>query len=98
MKRELVEVKGEVLKLRVQPRCTEEERDIRHKPLSDRGIEDQRVLGLIRASNRTSHGVYGSPRIFLDLREVGERLRFAGSARERPVPQPRVTSPFFHTR
>jgi Transposase and inactivated derivatives len=42
-------------------------------PLSDRAIEDQRLLGLIRASYAASHGVYGSPRVFLDLREVGER-------------------------
>lgn len=45
----------------------------RHTPLSERAIEDQRLLGLIRASYAASHGVYGSPRIFLDLREVGER-------------------------
>lgn len=44
----------------------------RHTPLSDRAIEDQRLLGLIRDSYRASHGVYGSPRIFLDLREIGE--------------------------
>lgn len=44
-----------------------------HRPLSDRAIEDQRLLGLIRASYAASHGVYGSPRVFLDLREVGER-------------------------
>lgn len=43
-----------------------------HKPLSDRAIEDQRLLGLIRDSYVASGGVYGSPRIFLDLREVGE--------------------------
>jgi putative transposase len=42
------------------------------KPLSDRAIEDQRLLGLIRASYAASHGVYGAPRIFLDLREAGE--------------------------
>ncbi len=42
------------------------------KPLSDRAIEDQRLLGLIRASYTASHGVYGAPRIFLDLREAGE--------------------------
>lgn len=44
-----------------------------HKPLSDRAIDDQRLLGLIRASYAASSGVYGAPRIFLDLREVGER-------------------------
>ncbi len=44
-----------------------------HKPLSDRAIEDLRLLELIRASYAASHGVYGSPRVFLDLREVGEQ-------------------------
>lgn len=43
-----------------------------HKPLSDRTIEDQRLLKLIRQSYTTSGGIYGSPRVFLDLREVGE--------------------------
>ena len=42
------------------------------KPLSDRAIEDQRLLGLIRASYTASGGVYGAPRVFLDLREAGE--------------------------
>lgn len=44
-----------------------------HKPLSDRAIEDQRLLELVRASYAASGGVYGAPRVFLDLREVGER-------------------------
>lgn len=44
-----------------------------HKPLSDRAIEDQRLLGLIRDSYIASSGVYGSPRVFADLREAGER-------------------------
>lgn len=44
-----------------------------HKPLSDRAIEDDRLLSLIRASYRASGGVYGAPRVFLDLRETGER-------------------------
>lgn len=43
-----------------------------HKPLSDRAIEDQRLLGLIRASYEASHRVYGAKRVFLDLREAGE--------------------------
>lgn len=43
-----------------------------HKPFSDRVVEDQRLLGLIRAAYEASHGVYGVPRIFLDLREAGE--------------------------
>ena len=42
------------------------------KPLSDRALEDQRLFGLIRAAYTASHGVYGTPRIFLDLREAGE--------------------------
>ena len=41
-------------------------------PLSNRAVEDQRLLGLIRAAYTASHGVYGAPRIFLDLREAGE--------------------------
>ena len=43
-----------------------------HKPLSSRAIEDQRLLALIRASYAASSGVYGAPRVFLDLREAGE--------------------------
>ena len=43
-----------------------------HKPLSDRAIEDQRLLQLIRTSYQASGGIYGSPRIFEDLRETGE--------------------------
>lgn len=44
-----------------------------HQPLSDRAVEDQRLLGLIRVSYAASGGVYGSRRVFLDLRELGER-------------------------
>ena len=43
-----------------------------HEPLSNRAKEDARLLRLIRASYNGSHGVYGSTRIFLDLREAGE--------------------------
>lgn len=42
------------------------------KPLSDRAVEDARLLTLIRASYKASHGIYGTPRIFLDPREAGE--------------------------
>jgi len=42
------------------------------RPLSDRAIEDARLLRLIRASFTASHGIYGAPRVFLDLREAGE--------------------------
>jgi len=43
-----------------------------HKPLSDRAIEDLRLLELIRASYAASRGVYGAMRVFQDLREAGE--------------------------
>ena len=42
------------------------------QPLSDRAVEDARLLRLIRASFTASHGIYGAPRVFLDLREAGE--------------------------
>lgn len=45
-----------------------------HKPLSDRAIEDERLLGMIRESHVASGGIYGSPRVFLDLREAGEQI------------------------
>ncbi len=41
-------------------------------PLSNRAQEDARLLRLIRASFTASHGIYGAPRVFLDLREAGE--------------------------
>ena len=42
------------------------------EPLSNRAREDARLLRLIRASFTASQGVYGAPRVFLDLREAGE--------------------------
>ena len=42
------------------------------QPLSHRAQEDARLLRLIRASFVASHGIYGAPRVFLDLREAGE--------------------------
>jgi putative transposase len=42
------------------------------EPVSKRGQEDARLLRLIRASFNASHGIYGAPRVFLDLREAGE--------------------------
>lgn len=42
------------------------------QPLSHRAQEDARLLRLIRTSFVTSQGVYGAPRVFLDLREAGE--------------------------
>jgi len=43
-----------------------------HKPLSDRAIEDKRLLVLVRASHAASGGIYGARRVFQDLREAGE--------------------------
>ena len=43
-----------------------------NKPVSDRAREDKRLLQLIRVSFNASQGVYGAPRVFLDLREAGE--------------------------
>jgi putative transposase len=42
------------------------------QPLSNHAQEDARLLRLIRASFTASHGIYGAPRVFLDLREAGE--------------------------
>lgn len=44
----------------------------REHPISDRAEEDARLLRLICASFAASHGIYGAPRVFLDLREHGE--------------------------
>src|SRR5258708_15933165 len=41
-------------------------------PVSNRAREDARLLRLIRASFTASQGIYGAPRVFLDLREAGE--------------------------
>ena len=45
------------------------------QPLSNRAQEDARLLRLIRASFTASQGIYGAPRVFLDLREAGETCR-----------------------
>jgi putative transposase len=42
------------------------------QPVSKRAQEVARLLRLIRASFTASQGVYGAPRVFLDLREAGE--------------------------
>lgn len=78
-------------------------------PVSDRAHEDARLIRLIRASFVASHGIYGAPRILLDLREAGERcskhrvarlmrengLRALHSYRTRhiAVPKPQVLIP-----
>lgn len=41
-------------------------------PQSARAVEDARLLRRIRASFKASQGVYGAPRVFLDLWEAGE--------------------------
>ncbi|TAL91650.1 MAG: hypothetical protein EPN69_09770 [Rhodanobacter sp.] len=59
-----------------------------HQPLSDRAIEDRRLLGLIRDSYTASSGAYGYPRVFADLRETGEtygRHRVARIMREQRI-------------
>jgi putative transposase len=43
------------------------------RPVSSQAKENRRLLALIRASHEASGGGYGSPRVFLDLREEGER-------------------------
>jgi putative transposase len=43
-----------------------------NKPLSDRVIEDERLLAKIKQFHQDSGGAYGSPRIFKDLRADGE--------------------------
>jgi putative transposase len=58
------------------------------KPLSDRAIEDERLLGLIRDSYTLSGGVYGAPRVSGDLREAGEscgKHRVARSMRRHKI-------------
>jgi putative transposase len=45
-----------------------------HTPLSLRAIEDERLLELIQESYVASGRIYGSPRVFLDLREAGETI------------------------
>ena len=42
------------------------------QPISNRGREDLRLLGLIRSFHAESGGLYGSPRIHKDLKEVWE--------------------------
>ena len=42
------------------------------EPISKRAQENARLLRLIWASFNASHGIYGAPRVFLDLREAGE--------------------------
>jgi putative transposase len=43
-----------------------------HQPNSNRAIQDDRLLGLICDPYVATGGVYGSPRVFADLRGAGE--------------------------
>jgi putative transposase len=42
------------------------------QPISNHAQEDARLFRLVHASFIASHGIYGAPRVFLDLREAGE--------------------------
>lgn len=60
----------------------------RQHPISRRELEDRRLLPLIRDSYEASGRVYGSPRICLDLREMGEvinKKRVARIMREHKI-------------
>jgi transposase InsO family protein len=48
---------------------------VAHASDFESGQEDARLLRLIRASFTASQGIYGAPRVFLDLREAGETCR-----------------------
>jgi len=48
---------------------------------SNRAQEDARLLRLIRASFVASQSIYGAPRVFLDLREAGERRAASTASR-----------------
>jgi len=63
-----VQPAGDVSRARRRPGCYE----LLAHPNSDRAQEDARLLRLIRASFTASQGIYGAPRVFLDLREAGE--------------------------
>tara|TARA_R110001606_G_scaffold389306_1_gene555332 strand:+ start:389 stop:1243 length:855 start_codon:yes stop_codon:yes gene_type:complete len=57
-------------------------------PLSEHAKEDRRLLALIRDSYEASGRVYGSPRVHLDLREMGEcvnKKRIARIMREHKI-------------
>jgi putative transposase len=46
-----------------------------HEPLSPRAKANEMFTAKIRESYDQSMGIYGSPRIFCDLREAGVGLR-----------------------
>jgi hypothetical protein len=66
------------------------------QPLSNRSLEDTRLLRWIRASFAASHGIDGAPRVFLDLREAGEtcsKHRDARLMRQNNLRAPHGTGP-----
>src|SRR5688572_32716028 len=44
------------------------------EPMSARAVEDMQLLELIKTSHSASDRVYGSRRVFKDLREAGVRI------------------------
>ena len=69
-----------------------------HEPLSPRAKANEMLTAKIRESYDQSMGIYGSPRIFCDLREVGvacsenrvaRLMRTAGIKSERGYKRPR---------
>lgn len=51
------------------------------RPPSKRAVENRRLLELIHASHEASGKIYGAPRVWLDLREVGEQVSLNRVAR-----------------
>jgi hypothetical protein len=56
-----------------------------HRPLSDRAIEDERILELIRDSYAASGGIYGSPRIFIGAIPMSEAFVPANKGKTYPA-------------
>lgn len=78
--------------------------DWRNEPESLRSREDRRLLELIKESFEASQGIYGSLRIFCDLRELGEtcgkhrvakimRANKIAAQRDYKVPRHRYSKP-----
>ena len=89
---ELVEAKSEILRLRAQMRRIEEKRDILKKAARyfarepEQSTSSSMITGassLTRPCYQGNSGVYGSPRVFLDLPETGETCKSSCSVDER---------------
>jgi hypothetical protein len=59
--------------------------------------EDTGLLRLIRASFAASHGIYGAPRVFLDLREAGETCSKHRVARLMRINKIRAVRGYIHS-